>query len=811
MKIKILDKTTRQVHADKTQEYSSMGNKLLQHTDVLYNIQKNREFRPITIQLAPVEACDDKCPFCSVAERPLKNYMDWDLLTQTLSTFKKMGAKSVELSTDRREQITVRKVGDTYTQRIAIGDFVDSILGRKTNPEPQFEKINPEYEVMSCNELGNTSFEKITGLLRYKRTNNAFKVSLDGGLSIILSENHSICKYDKESDRIIKCKPSELMVGEDFVPWVKPSTKHSDSYIIINCVDKRNSLRQSETVPYFPDEIIVDEEFCKFLGIFIAEGYLSKDKIHTRITLNRSRRDRKLRKIVLRMGVKLKTGIMELERDSTTQIVLMSKTLGLVLSDLNYTIKGFGVPSNRKKIPDIIFNSPRSCKVAFLNGLLQGDGHNEKRIHYNTGTLTTNNRVLTTSSRTLADDVFILSSSLGYKSRIEFSRVKERKLEGRTLSESNKYRVYIRINKDVMPDRFNRLPIKLTTNPKKRQYDYIGNIEKYRISNPVMVNSIENNIRFSRVNKVEIDKTASKWFYDIEVENTKTFFSSNNILAYDTGGGNPLLYRDKKNVKNINDVIQYAGELGYDIGIITNSNSLKRLKPELYHYINWIRISLIKLDAGLEPEDYDFNSYPEHKLGFSYIIYDVDKNKPEDSKKYTGTTRETIDKISRLLERTPKARFVRIAGNCLHKGDNESVRNEYESVITEIDKHNKIFIKDIGNNDSPYDNGCYIGLVRPYISSAPHSTDPTNYHVYICTSHVLQKRNYDLDYSLCRADEIELAWKLMNYQFKTTGIPYEVRGNKGKNWTSTCSHCFYYPNNQLLHTVATEMPDAMFP
>ena len=51
----------------------------------------------------------------------------------------------------------------------------------------------------------------------------------------------------------------------------------------------------------------------------------------------------------------------------------------------------------------------------------------------------------------------------------------------------------------------------------------------------------------------------------------------------------------------------------------------------------------------------------------------------------------------------------------------------------------------------------------------------------------------------------------MNKSFKDKGYPYEVNGNKGKDWCSSCKFCYYKFNNKLLHTVAHEMPDKNFP
>ena len=80
-------------HEELTQKFSTWGDKLLQHTDVLYSIQEKGEFKPVTIQLAPVEICDSDCPFCSVAGRPLKQYLPFEKIKKVLDDFRTLGAK----------------------------------------------------------------------------------------------------------------------------------------------------------------------------------------------------------------------------------------------------------------------------------------------------------------------------------------------------------------------------------------------------------------------------------------------------------------------------------------------------------------------------------------------------------------------------------------------------------------------------------------------------------------------------------------------------------------------------------------------
>ena len=176
-----------------------------------------------------------------------------------------------------------------------------------------------------------------------------------------------------------------------------------------------------------------------------------------------------------------------------------------------------------------------------------------------------------------------------------------------------------------------------------------------------------------------------------------------------TGGGEPMLYRDRETNEDINSIIEYAYKLGYEIGMITNTGKLNKLKKENFSKLKWLRISLNKLDEGFNPEDYDFCDFPEEKMGLSYIIYEENKGTgTRVNKNYIPTNRNTIQKIAKVVELHPKIKFV----NCwklFRKRKQVKVRDNFKEIIDEIDT-NKIFIKDIGHDDSAFEDGCYVGL-----------------------------------------------------------------------------------------------------
>jgi len=259
-----------------------------------------------------------------------------------------------------------------------------------------------------------------------------------------------------------------------------------------------------------------------------------------------------------------------------------------------------------------------------------------------------------------------------------------------------------------------------------------------------------------------------------------------------TGGGNPMLYRDGE--KNINDVIAACWHYGFKIGIITNSHNLTKIEPEFFRKVDWLRISLSKLDEGYKPADYDLGEFPRERVGFSYIIHE-------------GTTEESLTMIKDLVVMYPETKFVRLAGDCLIQGDNVRIFEKWSKFIDSLD-YDKMFFKDIQDQDIPFNDGCYVGMIRPYVAPHPEGRDRP-YQVYVCTSHVLNTQKYDMEYSLGSFYEIVEIWRGASDRLANVDTPYEI-GCSSKGWSEQCKHCFYQNNNKILHTVVTKMEDEDF-
>lgn len=81
-----------------SQEHSTLGDKMLQHTEVLFSIQKKRTWKPITFQLCPTSICDFNCPFCSVGCRDKTISIPFKDIVKGLKDFRKLGAKALEIT-----------------------------------------------------------------------------------------------------------------------------------------------------------------------------------------------------------------------------------------------------------------------------------------------------------------------------------------------------------------------------------------------------------------------------------------------------------------------------------------------------------------------------------------------------------------------------------------------------------------------------------------------------------------------------------------------------------------------------------------
>ncbi|MCD6477171.1 MAG: Flp pilus assembly complex ATPase component TadA [Candidatus Aenigmarchaeota archaeon] len=175
----------------------------------------------------------------------------------------------------------------------------------------------------------------------------------------------------------------------------------------------------SETLPA---KLPINKDFCRFLGYYVAEGYVSSDKNGVIITNS----NKKIIKDIFSISNSLfgrEPSIRETKGlGKSKQIRIQNSPLGHLILRL-----GCGRTSRQKRIPSFIYGLSKEKICAFLKGMYSGDGSF-------TASKSTGNAVRYFSiSKKLAEDVLYLLLTLGIVARIY-----RRKQKGR-----EKYPLYV--------------------------------------------------------------------------------------------------------------------------------------------------------------------------------------------------------------------------------------------------------------------------------------------------------------------------------------------------------------------------------
>lgn len=148
------------------------------------------------------------------------------------------------------------------------------------------------------------------------------------------------------------------------------------------------------------DEITVDKDLARFLGVYVAEGW--SDPISSAITLSFGSNEQQLLtycRDVFKSHFGLETTVRDFSHRGCYQIIARSRMLA------EWLIETFGSLAINKKLPDEVFCLRRELRLSFIKGMIDGDG----ALSNNGGYVTCAS--LTTASLKLAEQFQILALS----------------------------------------------------------------------------------------------------------------------------------------------------------------------------------------------------------------------------------------------------------------------------------------------------------------------------------------------------------------------------------------------------------------
>lgn len=241
-----------------------------------------------------------------------------------------------------------------------------------------------------------------------------------------------------------------------------------------------------------------------------------------------------------------------------------------------------------------------------------------------------------------------------------------------------------------------------------------------------------------------------------------------------SGGGNPILYKDKKTGEGFNEQARMIKDLGLEMGLITNGLKMKSygdrrswltVKPETLDLFTWIRISMSGLDHE-EREVFvpDVDS-SKTTLGFSWVMHDrfiepLELNHGKVSTEYDlrtplmpGDGRSTWgedelpwieEKIGEYVQKH-KPRYVRLLPNCLEPAKIEHRSGLLKAMAMRIDP-DVVFVQ-VKPPRQPH--ACYKFYPHPVLNS--------DGWIYPCDSVVLNRsanHKFAEPWRVCRMEDV---------------------------------------------------------
>lgn len=174
---------------------------------------------------------------------------------------------------------------------------------------------------------------------------------------------------------------------------------------------------------YCPSRFLLDADFMRLIGYYIAEGCLATDKgrngIHReRVNFSFGAHETEylddLRTILNRYRIRF----IEQRTQGTVTIIVSSKVFAFLFRD----VLNCGTRSEDKRLPQIAFNVHRPLRHALLQGLFSGDGSISRLNGERNGYLE-----YATVSKPLADGLVLLLQSLGCVPSLKVCRTRKSK------------------------------------------------------------------------------------------------------------------------------------------------------------------------------------------------------------------------------------------------------------------------------------------------------------------------------------------------------------------------------------------------
>ncbi|RLI84298.1 MAG: anaerobic ribonucleoside-triphosphate reductase [Archaeoglobales archaeon] len=440
-------------------------------------------------------------------------------------------------------------IEDGECKVIEIGRFVDELMEKHSDSviskgDTEILYLNKDFYTISVNtKTGKTELKRVYAVSRHKPRGKVYRVIGRDGSSVIVTKDHSLFNYNERGE-LIQVKPKDIKhVIRTF------DTPFSEVYKIGDYIEtcyRRSESPNNSRQNYIPEKLRITVELCQFLGLFVAEGSYCTNGIRI------STKDEDVIKFVEEFVAKLNPNISVHYRDNS--VCFVNKVF------YEFMKKIVESKAENKNVPDFILKGDKIVKLAFLGGLISGDGYVSKDGRV---------QIYTTSKRLLGQ-LHLLLSSLGIlytvkvKSRgetleingvkterkhdcyvIELAKDSVAKVRGFIVSKTKRERVK-ETKRNQIPFDYSFIKDHLRKLSSRKPYgDYSWKSSSRRLKfrtldgiaslNPQLSRFIERlkrNVPIEIKSIEEIDYEG--YVYDLSVEGNENFITAQGILCHNT-------------------------------------------------------------------------------------------------------------------------------------------------------------------------------------------------------------------------------------------------------------------------------------
>ena len=275
---------------------------------------------------------------------------------------------------------------------VEIGRFVDELMEKYrdkiiVNGDTEILYLDKGiYTISVDTKTGKAELKRVYAVSRHKPRGKVYRIVAKDGTSAIVTEDHSLFNYN-ENGELVQAKPIELKhIIRTFDSPFREEFKIGD---FIETGYKRTESLSNSRQNDIPEKLRVTVELCQFLGLFVAEGCYCTNGIRI------ATKDEDIIEFVKDFIRSINPNISVNYRDNS--ICFVNKGF------YEFMRRTVNSGAENKNIPDFILKGDRTIKLAFLGGLISGDGY-----------VSEDGRVqIYTTSKQLLGQLHILLSSLG--------------------------------------------------------------------------------------------------------------------------------------------------------------------------------------------------------------------------------------------------------------------------------------------------------------------------------------------------------------------------------------------------------------